>query len=48
MQVSGLMMILFLLLLPRMKETGWLYPVAMTIAGIGYFLYWYFFKFSGA
>ncbi len=46
--LSGLMMILFLLLLPRMKETGWLYPVAMTIAGIGYFLYWYFFKFSGA
>ena len=46
--LSGLMMILFLLLLSRMKETGWLYPVAMTIAGIGYFLYWYFFKFSGA
>lgn len=46
--LSGLMMILFLLLLPRMKETGWLYPVAMTIAGIGYFMYWYFFKFSGA
>lgn len=46
--LSGLMMILFLLLLPRMKETRWLYPAAMTIAGIGYFAYWYFFKFSGA
>lgn len=46
--LSGLMMILFLLLLPRMKGTGYLYPVAMTVAGIGYFVYWYFFKFSGA
>lgn len=42
----GLMMLLLLLLLPRMKDAATFYTLSMAAIGIGYFVYWYFFKFS--
>lgn len=42
----GLMMILLLLVLPKMKNRIGSYTLAMAILGSGYFVYWYFFKFS--
>lgn len=44
--LAGLIMILFLLLLPRMKSIGIYYTFFMSIVGTGYFVYWYFFKFA--
>lgn len=43
----GFLVILFLLVLPRMRKPWqWIYPIIMALFGIGYFVWWFFFKWT--
>ena len=44
--LSGMMLLLFLLLIPGIKKAGLFYSAFISLIGVSYFFYWYFIKFS--
>lgn len=44
--LSGMMLLLFLLLIPGIRKAGLFYSAFISLLGISYFFYWYFIKFS--